>query len=97
MATKYELYVNSSTPGQIQHTKRVYGVVGSQEEEDGEDDLASLMREFVGKYNNGYVLLNVLRCVDEYYYFEYTDSTGNSYGVARIHFKNLSNRRMKRS
>ncbi len=43
------------------------------------------------------MLLNIYRCIDEYYYIEYSDSNGDGFGVARIHFKNLSNRRIKKS
>lgn len=71
--------------------------MGSPQHSDGEDDLATLMDEYSFKNKKGYILLNVYRCVDEYYYFEFSDSTGSDYGVARIHFKNLSNRQVKKS
>jgi len=41
------------------------------------------------------MILSVFRCVDEYYYFEYTDAAGEVYGVARVHFHRMSNRRLK--
>lgn len=97
MATKYELYVNASSPTQIFNVKRVYGVVGGDSHSDGEDRLAELMSEYQSKNGNGYLLLNVYRCVDEYYYFEYSDASGSDYGVARVHFKDLSNRQLKKS
>jgi len=72
-------------------------VINSEEHANKEDDLSALMDEFIKKFNNGYIFLSIYRCIDEYYYIEYTDETGSHYGVARIHFKNLSNRRVKKS
>ncbi len=43
------------------------------------------------------MLLSVYRCIDEYYYVEYSDAKGEVFGVARLHFKSLSNRRIKKS
>jgi hypothetical protein len=51
----------------------------------------------VEKHQNGFILLNVYRCIDEYYYVEYTDASGAGFGVVRVHFKNFSNRRLKKS
>ena len=42
------------------------------------------------------MLLSVFRSVDEYYYFEFTDASGSVYGVARIHFQRVSNRRLRK-
>lgn len=50
------------------------------------------MEEFVKEQNNGYMFLSIYRCVDEYYYIEYTDASASLYGVARIHFTKMSNR-----
>lgn len=97
MATKYELYANASSPEKVLNIKRVYGVTGSEEHLNGEDDLAELMSNFVSEHGKGYIFLNIYRCIDEYYYIEYSDTEGKVYGVARVHFKNLSNRRVKKS
>ena len=74
----------------------VYGNLTSQESLNNEDELSALMSKFVDEYKNGYVFVNVYRCVDEYYYIEYSDADFKVYGVARIHFKNLSNRRARK-
>lgn len=42
----------------------VYGLVGSVDHQNGDDDLADLMDEFMREHKNGYMLLSVYRCVD---------------------------------
>ena len=72
-----------------------YGDTLSSDHQNGEDDLGALMQQFVEEHQNGYILLSVFRCVDEYYYFEYTDAEGDVYGIARVHYQRLSNRRIR--
>jgi hypothetical protein len=55
------------------------------------------MSEFQSAHGNGFILLSIYRCIDEYYYVEYSDAEGTVFGVARLHFKSLSNRRIKKS
>ena len=41
------------------------------------------------------MLLSIFRCIDHFYYFEFTDPEGLYYGVARVHFQTISNRRAR--
>jgi hypothetical protein len=74
-----------------------YGDLSSQDHQFGEDDLAALMERFNNEHANGYMLLSVYRCVDQYYYIEFTDASAKVYGVARIHFTKMSNRVTRQS
>jgi hypothetical protein len=96
LAKKYELFTAYTNPEKILPLEMTYGNLTSFETQNEEDDLSALMQEFVDEHQNGYMLLSVSRCVDEYYYFEYTDADGGVMGVARIHYQRLSNRRIKK-
>ena len=41
------------------------------------------------------MVLDVFRCLDEFYYIQICDTKGQNYAIARVHFKKLSNRQPK--
>ncbi len=91
--TKHELYLEKSYPKQIDATKRTYGKIVGSEFQDGEDDLAAIFKEYLHLVStDGIVILDIFRCLDEFYYFQLCDSKGKNYAIARVHYKRISNR-----
>lgn len=92
IAKKYEFFVEVAKPDKVLTLSMTYGNLSSEAHLNREDDLAALMEQFLWDNNNGFMLLNVYRCIDEYYYFEFTDADASLYGVARVHFQKMTNR-----
>ena len=92
------MYVESAYPKQLIVLKRTYGKLIDSELSDEEDDLLQVFQEYNDLYRNkGLVILDIFRCLDEFYYFQVCDAQGKNYAIIRIHFKRLSNRLPKTS